>query len=259
MKHVFNNVRPKRAGKYLDEKLPCMICRSLYVIRAINYAFKNHIPFIIFCADPQQMMTTESDVKATVKTFYGIVGRELTEEIFGHELEDILFAESAALPKIVFPYISTRHSYDPQKMIAELKAKGLYRSSPLETHCSLFPLLNYYSFKNYDCSFYKLNMASQARNAKELKGGKSTFSIQFGDAPDMLATEEEYKRVVFDIAEKSGDAGEHVVRLHKVFDKMKFSPEASRFLSEKYLAMHDIAGDLGIDLNQLNTGSARNE
>ncbi len=250
MKHVFNNVRPNRSGKYLDEKLPCMICRSLYVIRAINFAFKQRIPFIIFCADPQQIVTTESDVRQTIKTFYKVVGRPLTEEIFGAELEEILFAPEGDLPRIVFPYIAMRHSYDPEKMIAELKQKGLYRTSPLETHCSLFPLLNHYSFKNYDCSFYKLNMASQVRNADEQGSAKATFSIRFGNGEDMLATEEVYKRVVFDIAADKGSRQEQAARLQEVFDKMKFSPEAARFLSDKFLAMRDIADDLGIQLQQ---------
>lgn len=248
MKHVFNNVKPRKTGRYLDEKLPCMICRSLYVIRAIHYAFRNRIPFIIFCADPQQIVTTESDVKTTVRTFYSTVGRALTEEIFGQALEEILFADEESLPRIVFPYIAMRHAYAPEKMIAELRAKGLYRSSPLETHCSLFPLLNYYSFKNYDCSFYKLNMASQARNAGELGGDRSTFSIRFSAGPDMLATEEEYKRVVLDIAAGVGDEQQHQARLRQVFAKMQFSPDAARFLSDKFLAMHQIADDLGIDL-----------
>lgn len=250
MKHVFNNVKPGATPKYLDEKTPCMLCRSLYVIRAINHAVKQRIPFIIFCADPQQIVTTESDVRETIKTFYNRVGRALTEEIFGTELEDILFASEADLPRIVFPYIATRHSYDPDKMIAELKQKGLYRTSPLETHCSLFPLLNYYSFKNYDCSFYKLNMASQARNTHGEGGAKSTFSIRFDNGPHMLAIEEAYKRVVFDIAAGKGSAEEQEARLREVFGKMNFPPAAVRFLTDKFRAMRTIAADLGVELQQ---------
>lgn len=251
MRHMFNNVKPAGPGKYLDEKLPCMICRSLYVIRAINFAFRQKIPFIIFCADPQQIVTTESDVRETVKTFYNVIGRPLAEEIFGTQLEDILFAPEQELPRIVFPFIAMRHAYDPQKMIAELKHKGLYRTSPLETHCSLFPLLNYYSFKHYDCSFYKLNMASQARSAAGRGSAKSTFSINFSSGPDTLATEEQYKRVVFDIAAGRGSKEEQAARLQEVFGKMQFPPEACRFLGDKFLAMRDIAADLGVQLSSV--------
>ena len=63
MRYVFNEIKPKKPGRYLDEKLPCMLCRSFFVLRAINYAYKNKIPFIIFCADPQQIITTQSDIK----------------------------------------------------------------------------------------------------------------------------------------------------------------------------------------------------
>jgi len=248
MRHVFNGARPTRPGRYLDEKLPCMTCRSLYVIRAINYAFKRRIPFIIFCADPQQIVTTESDVQTTVRNFYRTAGRELTEEIFGQELEEILFAPAHEVPKIIFPYISMRHSYDPGRMVTELKAKGLYNSSPLETHCSLFPLLNYYSFKHYGCSFYKLNMASERRNAREPGSGKSTFSIRFERSDDMLETERDYERVVMDIATQTGDPREQRVRLENVFARMKFPPQASAFLTDKFMDMHTIAADLGIEL-----------
>ena len=33
MRHVFNGITPDRPGAYLDEKKPCMMCRTFFVIR----------------------------------------------------------------------------------------------------------------------------------------------------------------------------------------------------------------------------------
>lgn len=247
MRQIFNEMEPRQPGKYLDEKLPCMMCRTFFVLRAIIYAHQNKIPFIILCADPQQIITMESDVKAIVKSFYSAVGRELTAELFGEDLENILFADEEELPRIVFPFIEQRHSYKPEQMIRELKEKGLYMSSPLETHCTLFPLLNYYSFKNYDCSFYKLNMASEARKSEEVRDPeRATFGIRFSDGSNMLETEEKYKNIVFKLATDEGLPEEQRRELLDVFQQMEFTENASRYLADKFLSMRDIAEDLGI-------------
>ncbi|MEK8168891.1 hypothetical protein NKH77_00855 [Streptomyces sp. M19] len=74
----------------------------------------------------------------------------------------------------------------PDGIVEELKAKGLYNSSPLETHCTLFPLLNYYSFKHWNCMFYKLNASSHRRSVRRNKNyDRSTFSITFPRATDL--------------------------------------------------------------------------
>ena len=140
MQAIFNRPAPKRPGKFLDEKLPCASAeRSSFF--APSHAYKNKIPYVILCADPQQILTMESNVREVVKGFYRLLGVELAGELFQEELEQLLFAEEDELPRIVFPFIRIRHQYDPERIVAELKAKGLYRSSPIETHCKLFPLL----------------------------------------------------------------------------------------------------------------------
>ena len=256
MRHVFNNMKPRKPGKYLDEKLPCMLCRTFFVLRAIIYAHKNKIPFIILCADPQQIITMESNVKAVVKSFYSSIGRELTSELFGEDLENILFANEDDLPRIVFPYIAMRHSYKPEQMIKELKEKDLYTSSPLETHCTLFPLLNYYSFKNYNCSFYKLNMASQARKPEEDQDKeRATFGIRFNGASNMLETEEKYKNIIFELATNKGIPAAQKQKLLDVFQEMDFKEDASNYLADKFLSIREIAKDLGIEINEDQLGS----
>jgi len=251
MRHVFNAVAARKPGSYLDEKTPCMLCRDFFVLRAIVLAFKKQIPFLIFCADPQQIITIQSDIRKIIQGFYARVGRDVTHELFGDELEDILFADAATYPKIVFPYIGMRHAYHPERMIQELKAKGLYTSSPLETHCTLFPLLNYYSFKNYDCSFYRLNMASQVRGGHDAPGGQAaTFGIKFNsDDSAMIETEARYKRVIMDIVENRANRDEQQRELAAVFASMGFDDPSSSYLIAKYMALHELATDMQIELS----------
>jgi hypothetical protein len=249
MRHVFNGLTPRKPGKYLDEKLPCVSCRSFFLIRAILLAHKKKIPYIIFCADPQQMLTVESDVRRVVKNFYATFGRDLAGELFDREIEEILFADDEELPKIVFPFIALRNDYDPDRMIAELKAKGLYDSSPMETHCTLFPLLNYYSFKHWNAMFYKLNASSYIR-AKMLNehNDRATFSVKFPRTIDIIGIEERLKRIVFGLAD-GDDPGAHEEELMTIFGELGASEEASRFVSRNFVAMRETAAQLGINLD----------
>ena len=245
MRHVFNELQLNRAPRYLDEKLPCMICRSFFVIRAILFAYQRSIPFIIFCADPQQILTIDPDVRHNVVNFFETIGRNLTYELFGTEIDDILLSQPEYLPKIVFPLIPNHREYNPVKMVEELKEKGLYSTSPIETHCSLFPLLNYYSFSHYNCSFYKLNMSSQARKKH---GETSTFSISFGDSGQILEIEERYKSVIFDIVEGASHVDVQRAQLREVFREMQFSDSEMDYLTHQFLSMNETARDLGIAL-----------
>lgn len=249
MAHVFNGLKPGTPGVYLDEKKPCMLCRTFFVIRALLLARRKGIAFVALCGDPQQIVTMESRPKRIVADFFRDIGTDLTLELFGEEIVDLALADEAELPQIVFPYIAYRHCYDPAAMIRELKAKGLYASSPLETHCTLFPLLNWYSFANYDCSFYKLNMAAQRRAAAAADGAvKTTFSIDFQPGEDLLATEAAYRSVVMDIVARRGSAETQRAALLEVFAAMRIDADAAAYLADKYLTLHATAADLGIRL-----------
>ncbi len=251
MRHLFNHHQPNGKGKYLDEKLPCMSCRDFFVLRALVFAYRQGIPYIVFCADPQQIITIETNIKKIIKSFYARAGRELTAELFGEDLEDLLFADDETLPKIIFPFIGIRHSYDPEKIVAEIKQKGLYISSPLETHCTLFPLLNFYSFKHYNCSFYKLNMSSRAREiARNPQNKRSTFGITFNDGNNMLETEERFKQLVFELASGVNTNQDQDKRLLAVFSDMGFDNNVATYLTEQFLSMRHISDKLGIKLIQ---------
>jgi hypothetical protein len=248
MREAFKRPAAK-PGKYLDEKLPCISCRTFFVIRAILHAFRERIPYIALCADPQQILTMESDSREVVRGFYRTFGARLAGTVFAGEAEKVLFAEEKDLPKIVFPFISMRYDYDPDRIVAELKAKGLYESSPLETHCTLFPLLNYYSFKNWDCMFYKLNASSQRRSTRRNKNyDRSTFSIRFPHAEDLPQIEERMGKVVLDIAQGDGDSQRHRGELVELFRRLGATDDAAAFVVQGFLDMRATAADLGITL-----------
>jgi hypothetical protein len=250
MREVFNRPPPTKPGAYLDEKLPCASCRTFFVLRAVLHAFRNKIPYIAMCADPQQILTMESNVREIVRGFYQSFGTGLTDEVFRGELEEVLFAEDEQLPRIVFPFIAMRHEYDPEAIVTELKAKGLYASSPLETHCTLFPLLNYYSFKHWDCMFYKLNAASHVRATKRNGTGaeRSTFSIRFPQVLNINDVEERLKAVTLQIAAGEGDREEQLRTLIDIFRDLDADETAARFVAESFLDMSKVAADVGIRL-----------
>ncbi|MEV5530188.1 OzmP [Streptomyces prunicolor] len=251
MREVFNRPAPRKPGKYLDEKLPCVSCRTFFVIRAILHAHRNRIPYIALCADPQQILTMESNVREIVRGFYTTFGVGLTDELFRGEIEGLLFAEDDELPEIVFPFIAMRHTYDPDAIVAELKAKGLYASSPMETHCTLFPLLNYYSFTHWDCMFYKLNASSHVRAVKRNggDGARSTFSLKFPGTLDVLEVEGRLKKVTLRIAKGEGTPQEHEAELVAAFRDLGTTETAARFVARSFLDMPAVAADMGIRLS----------
>lgn len=250
MREVFSRPAPRKPGKYLDEKLPCVSCRTFFVLRAILTAYRQKIPYIALCADPQQILTMESNVREVVRGFYKSFGERLTDTLFGGQLEELLFDEDENLPKIVFPFIAMRHDYDPDRIVEELREKGLYESSPLETHCTLFPLLNYYSFKNWDCMFYKLNAASHVRSVKRNADyDRNTFSIKFPRALDLADVEKRLGQVVLAIAAGEGERDEHERTLTDLFQRMDASEDAARFVAQSFLDMRSVAADLGIRLS----------
>jgi hypothetical protein len=233
----------------LAEKLPCFSCRTFFTLRAILYAYQRRIPYIVFCADPQQMLTTESDPREIVRSFYKTFGRDLTDELFAGRLEPLLFADKADLPKIVFPFVAMHHRYDPDRIVAELKDKGLYETSPFETHCTLFPLLNYYSFKHWDCMFYKLNASSAVRATKRNRNyDRSTFGFKFPGTIDLVEVEARFKRVLLEIAAGRSDPGEHEAVLIDVFRELGATEDAAAFMTRSCLNMRQVAAEMKVDL-----------
>src|SRR5262249_1432378 len=59
MRHAFSRPVRRSEARFLDEKFPCISCRTFFVIRAIIHAYRHRIPYVVTCADPQQILTME--------------------------------------------------------------------------------------------------------------------------------------------------------------------------------------------------------
>ena len=238
MGYVFNNVIGEKPGKYLDEKIPCVVCSHYMVISACLLSYKMKIPYVLYCADPIQMVTLGSNLKRVIKTFIDRIGKELVNDIFGNQLDMMLQNGQNELPKIVYPYISMRDTYNPKEIILGLEQKGLYDSKRIETHCSLYALLNYYSYKHWDCNYYAQDISVNVRAENYPKESRKSTLKEF----------EELKRIIFEIASDKGNTEKQKEQLIELFSRSLSDSEA-KYLSDNILSLRKIAGDLGVKLD----------
>lgn len=210
MKTVFTDMALKVEKQFLAEKTPCVLCSHFFILSACLHAYKNNIPYVLYCANPVQMVTLESRLDKIISGFISRVGDELTRDLFSGQLQALAAKRADELPVIVYPYVSMRSTYNAEKITEAVRQKGLYDSSPMETHCRLFGLLNYYSYKNWDCMFYKLDHAAHYRSS--LKPADSLVRIEalmkdiiFQTIADTPVTEKQ-KEMFFDYYRTAGVA-----------------------------------------------------
>lgn len=249
MRSVFTRPPPLRPGRYLDEKLPCIACRSFFLVKAILYAAERRIPYVLLCADPQQTLTMEWRTQEILRELARAAGSDAVDSALGRALDELLFRDPDELPKVVFPFVADGVEYEPERMAAEMAARGVYRSSPFETHCKLLPLLNHYSFKHWDSMFYKLNASSHVRATR--RGGadaRATYSVRFADGLDVVAVEEELKALTLGLADGSAPRAEAEERLRDVFRRLGASDDAAATVARNYVDLRAIAADVGVPL-----------
>jgi 2,3-diaminopropionate biosynthesis protein SbnB len=112
MKHVFNNAVITKPGDYLDEKQPCILCSQFFLLSGCLLAHQMKIPYVLYCSDPQQLFTYESNLRIITETFTKKVGQDMTYSIFGTQLAMLLEKDDAELPRIVFPYVTEKATYE---------------------------------------------------------------------------------------------------------------------------------------------------
>ena len=247
MNHLFNNVVGQKPGNYLDEKIPCVFCSNFFMLSACLHAYKKNIPFVFYCADPMQMVSYNSNLRQVITSFIEKVGKEFFLDIFPKEMEELIILDDEALPKIVFPFLPMRATYDGDKIIAELKQKGYYESSPIETHCSLFPLLNYYSFKHWDCMLYKHESASDVRKIAFSYDDKKV-DIQKEQAKDLISIEQELKGIITELVSGKGLPEEQNEKLMHLFKRLQISELGAKYLSKHFISIKDIGDELGVEI-----------
>ena len=236
LKHIFTMETEDIAAK-LDvqapEKIPCIICSSYMEILSFLFSKKMGIPYILYCADPNQMFMAEDSMENIITNFYKFCGEELVHKLFGTQLDHLKDSDFDSLPKIVYPYIS--ENYDRDTIISEVKRLGLYDSSPHQTHCTLYGLLNYFSVKNFNRVFYVTEFAVDVRNGRI--GREIAIKVI-----------EQFKRQILEIA-AHGNVGEETKQNLGGIVKYICSSDAElEYLLKVILNMHDTAKELGFEI-----------
>ncbi len=159
-----NHGEDTSCGSRATYKTPCILCTAFMQIKSYLFAAKLGIPYVLYCADPFQMSHIQKDVELVVRDLTALLGNKC-EEVFGSSFAILKNPDWSKLPKIIYPYALV-DDYNAEEIVDRLVEKGLYSGSPLETHCSLYSLLNYYSYKNFDMNFYAPELAYDVRVGK---------------------------------------------------------------------------------------------
>ncbi len=236
MNRVFTS--KTRKDKYQAEKAPCIACSYYMMLSACIFALRMNIPYVMYCADPNQMLGSDSDITKIVDYLENIVGMELLLEIFGEPLSELL-NKNRAKPKIIFPYVAMFGKYDGDTIITELKAEGLYETSPIETGCSLYALVNYYSYLKYDCAHFALENASAVRKGIWPREMAIEVEKKFKDAILIIASKTE-------INERDKEYLASVCHMVNPDSKPK-----AQYMFNLILSLREVANKLEIDLNSL--------
>ncbi|KNY24967.1 hypothetical protein [Pseudobacteroides cellulosolvens] len=240
MKHVFTtNYRETSLNIERAEKIPCIICTQFMQLLSFLVAFKMRIPYILYCADPMQAAAIFTDVEEITNNMIKFCGSELLGELLGDDIEILLNLNKEEFkPKFVLPYVAD-NNYDIERIISELKELGLYKKNPTETHCSLYSLLSYYSFSNFDNHFYAAEVSSNVRSGNL-------------DREKTIEFMEKYKDILLNIAVKKeiSDKEKEYVR-----ETLKSCyPDADTRLEWEYdniLSFRKTAEDLGVEFYEI--------
>jgi hypothetical protein len=146
-------------------KMPCLVCGGIMKLLAFLYCYKMKIPYLLYCADPFQMLGLEATITETARLVLDVVGIDMLSALIEHEtLMNVLEEDTSNLPRVVYPY-ATR-DYNGNKIISRLKELEMYEGAPRATHCSLYTLLNYYSFTYCGNLFYAPELAARVRSGE---------------------------------------------------------------------------------------------
>ncbi|MBF0552438.1 MAG: hypothetical protein HQK60_18145 [Deltaproteobacteria bacterium] len=233
MRKVFLSV-DKASVPFKAEKIPCAVCSSYLIATACLMAIDLKVPYVLYCADPVQMLGVEHELKKMIQSLAFHLGLDFLEELLGRKAVEILEQDSLDLPLVVFPYVSMMGSYDREAIITDVKKLGKLRPSSIGTMCSLYPLLEYYSYKNYDCCIDSLELAAGARNGAL---PRDTLISMIG----------EYRKIILEIAVKDrlGDQDMAAIRdfTRKVHPESEVEAE---LLCHKIVSLRPVAQELGI-------------
>lgn len=235
MKHIFTLdtkriVEHMGKSKQLPDQIPCMMCTSYMQILSCIMASKLGIQYILYCASPTQMQVLDLDIKIIIERFIEICGMELANEMFQGQLEELLNKDRNQIPKLVFPYASMP-DYDANKIIADLKSEDIYETTPIETHCSLIAILNYFSFHKFDSYYYAADTAANVREGLH-------------DRDDAIKSIENYRKFI-DMAAEAEEITEEQIK------EMKEQLRLPDYVIDKIITLKKTADELDLNLKDM--------
>jgi hypothetical protein len=232
MRKVF--LSEKKNTQFRAEKTPCAICSSYLIASACFMAMSLKIPYVLYCADPIQMLGVETDLKKLIQLLASHLGWDFLDELMGRKARRVMETDSKELPSVVFPYVSMMNSYDKESIIKELERLGKLLPSSMGTMCSLYPILEYYSYKNYDCCIDSLEYAVSAR-----KGVSSRDTL--------IRLTGEYRKIIMEIAvkEQLSEQDKSIIRnfSKQVHPNSETDAEA---MYQQIISLRSVAQELGI-------------
>ncbi|MBF0228930.1 MAG: hypothetical protein HQK63_04970 [Desulfamplus sp.] len=232
MRKVF--LSEKKEDAFKAEKTPCTICTSYLVVSACFMAMNLKIPYILYCADPVQMFSVETDLKKLIHLLASYLGWDFLDELTDKRASLVMKMDSKELPTVVLPYVTMMNSYSKENIIKELEKFGKLLPRSMGTSCSLYPLLEYYSYKNYDCNLDSLEYAINVR-----KG--------FIPRNMMLSLDDLYKKIIIEIAVKEELTEQDKVTIRNFTQTVNQDSEIdSETMYQKIISLRKVSQDLGI-------------
>lgn len=218
------------------ERLPCLSCALYMRLISFQVAKRMNIPYILYCADPVQMLSMDNDIEVIVKNMVDFTNRDVFQTIFGETVESML-GKSEDRPEIIFPYIKW-NEYDANKIIEELKMLELYQSDSFMTHCTLWGILNYFSIKHYGCLFYEYDYADEIRRGMLKR--------------ELLLKNMEYlKEIVIEIADEGKLDKEKYIEIYGKTKEL-LGNEHIDYVLEQIANAKNTAHKIGFDLFDIN-------
>ncbi|MBF0450081.1 MAG: hypothetical protein HQK75_05220 [Candidatus Magnetomorum sp.] len=233
MKYLILNCRKKDSPALDDECIPCNTCHYYFIATACQMAIKMGIKYVVHCGNPRQMRTIPANFKDIVKIMLETIDKTLLNEILNNQLDIILNTDDDNLPKIIFPYSEQINEYDGEKIIKELTEMG-YTPDSMVTLCHIFPLLEYYSYKNYNCYSEALESAYWVRQGQL-------------EREAFIQLDKENKKIILEIALKETISQEEKLFIKNHAQKLfPDNPLDSDAFYNRIILFRKIADDLGI-------------
>lgn len=227
------NKEKTSCGSRAYYKTPCITCTAFMQIKSYVCAIEYGIKYVLYCADQFQMAHIQKNIELVAKDLYALLG-DRCYEMFGDKFDVLLNDLDEEKPKIIYPYAIEDH-YDPDEIVARLNKAGLYNGSPIQTHCSMYSLLNYYALKHYNMYFYAPELSFDVRNGKISR-------------EDALRFTQEFKKIILEIAVKENISESERAYIKEIIKLVYPTEEQTEYIYNNVCSLSSVAKELDIKL-----------